>query len=63
MLDNWQLYSKAIAGFVVTLVVGLFAQYGLNLSSDVQQSLGVLVTASITGVSVWWIRNKKVNKR
>lgn len=62
-MENWQMYSKAIAGFVVTLVVGLFAQYGLNLSSDVQQSLGVLVTAIITGVSVWWVRNKGVSKR
>lgn len=61
---EWQVYNKAIAGFVVTLIVGLAAQYGLNLSSDVQKSLGVLVGAIITGVSVWYVRNKKgINKR
>ena len=59
MLENIQVYNKAIAGFVVTLVVGLAAQYGLNLSTDVQQSIGILITALITGISVWWIRNKK----
>ncbi len=61
---DWQVYNKAIAGFVVTLIVGLATQYGLDLSSDVQQSLGVLIGAIITGVSVWYVRNnKKVNKR
>lgn len=63
-MENWQMYSKAIAGFVVSLLVGLATQYGLDLSSEVQQSLGVLVTAVITGVSVWYVRNKKgVDKR
>lgn len=59
MLESLQVYNKAIAGFAVTLIVGLAAQYGLNLSSDVQQSIGILVTAAITGASVWYVRNKK----
>lgn len=63
-MENWRLYSKAIAGFVVSLIAGLAMQYGFDLSTEVQESLGILITAVITGVSVWYVRNKKgVDKR
>lgn len=50
--------QKAIVGFVVPMVLGSIAFTGVTGDMTVRDALSLLLTAALTGASVWLKRNK-----
>jgi len=51
-------YAKAIAAFVVPLILTLLTPFGIGADTSVSDALYLLLTAAITGLSVYIIPNK-----
>lgn len=50
-------YSKAIAAFIVPLVVGILAPLGISGETSVSEALTIGVTALLTAIAVYIVPN------
>ena len=52
-------YAKAIAAFIVPLVVSMLVPFGITADSTVVEVVNLLVLAIVTAVSVYMVPNVK----
>lgn len=51
--------QKAIVAFIVPLILAPLALVGISGEMTVSEALGLLCTFILSGVSVWFTKNKK----
>lgn len=51
LLAQLPAFSKAIAGALAGVLIGLLARYGFNTTEDVNNAIEVIVTALVSAVS------------
>lgn len=52
-------YAKAIAAFVTPLVLTLLAPLGLGATTTLEDAIYLLITAIVTGLTVYFVPNRK----
>jgi len=52
-------YAKAIAAFIVPLVVSMLVPFGITADTTVAEVVNLLVLAVVTAVSVYMVPNSK----